>query len=534
MVKGEFNKKSVDELVDYVKNCKGHFAFLIGAGTSREAGIPTAKELIEEWQKKKYDSEGGNPENINDFQKWIKKKEKGKKDNRYGFWFEQCYPTRGERREFIREIVENKEPSFGIIVLASMMDRRYCPVTLTPNFDDLLYDAFYLFLEDKPLVINHDALAPQLRFTENRPAIIKLHGDYLYDNLQNIGDETERLKKNMRDALTQCLREYGLIVVGYGGNDKSIMNALNDTDIPSYGLWWCVRNEKSLSKYAKELLHRPNTFILKIKNSEELFATLWQKFGISIPNPSEIIKRAKKRAEILNEKMEERGEKAPRKEKEKIEKLKIFFNYMTKADEIYEQEKYDEAIKYYDMAIKIGPEFAEIWNNRGNALLKLKKYDEAIECYDKAIEINPKDADVWNGKGVALYMLKKYDEAIECYDKAIEINPKDAGTFENRSEYLIATGKYADALKDAQESVRYSKNDEDTAIGLMLSIISKTLLGEKITEEKRYREICSKEFTTTWDFEILDSWLEKVDMPQGKKDYIQKIMNLLRKHKAEG
>ncbi len=529
---GDFNRKSIEELINFMKNNNNHFAFLIGAGTSREAGIPTAIELIEEWQKKKYKREGGNPNNSKEFKKWVKEKEKSKPrgESKYGFWFEQVYPAREQRRKYIRELVEGKEPSFGIIILASMMGERYCPVALTPNFDDLLYDAFYLFLEKRPLIINHDALAPEFRFTENRPVIIKLHGDYLYDNLKNLRNETERLTKNMEFALNECLREYGLIVVGYGGNDNSIMRVLKDAD-PSYGIWWCARNENSLSKYAKKLLNHSNTFLIKIKDSEDFFATLRGELDIQIPNPAEITERAKKREGTLKRKIGERKEKAKGKEKEELEKIEGFYNLFSTAGKFYDEENYEKAIEFYDKAIDINPKNAEAWNNKGYALYNLKKYDEAIKCYNNAIEINPEYAVAIYNKGTSLEKFGKYDDAIECYDKALEINPEITPAYRHRSELLIIAGEYANALKAAQESLKYSKDDEDVAIGLMFSIIAKTLLGEKATEEKRYKELCSGEFTTTWDFEELDSWVEKADISQEKKDYIQKIMNLLRKHK---
>lgn len=65
-----------------------------------------------------------------------------------------------------------------------MMNEGYVPNALTPNFDDLLFDAFYLFFEDKPHLVDHQAIAPEFKLTRESPTIIKLHGDYLYDNLQ--------------------------------------------------------------------------------------------------------------------------------------------------------------------------------------------------------------------------------------------------------------------------------------------------------------------------------------------------------------
>jgi tetratricopeptide (TPR) repeat protein len=42
------------------------------------------------------------------------------------------------------------------------------------------------------------------------------------------------------------------------------------------------------------------------------------------------------------------------------------------------------------------PNDFDSWNEKGNVYYKLKKYDEAIKCYDKAIEIDPNFTHAWN------------------------------------------------------------------------------------------------------------------------------------------
>ena len=44
----------------------------------------------------------------------------------------------------------------------------------------------------------------------------------------------------------------------------------------------------------------------------------------------------------------------------------------------------------------------------GKGLHDAGKYEEAVASFDKALEIKPKFADVWNSKGDALLKLKKY------------------------------------------------------------------------------------------------------------------------------
>jgi tetratricopeptide (TPR) repeat protein len=53
----------------------------------------------------------------------------------------------------------------------------------------------------------------------------------------------------------------------------------------------------------------------------------------------------------------------------------------------------------------------------------LDKYDDAIKAYDEAIKLDPEDAEAWYDKGAALYMQGKYDEATMAYDTAFKLAP---------------------------------------------------------------------------------------------------------------
>ena len=59
-----------------------------------------------------------------------------------------------------------------------------------------------------------------------------------------------------------------------------------------------------------------------------------------------------------------------------------------------------------------GP-FADISKSGNNNVYNLNKFNEAMKSYDKAIEINPHDSDAWFNKGNALFDLNKFDEAIK-------------------------------------------------------------------------------------------------------------------------
>ena len=94
-----------------------------------------------------------------------------------------------------------------------------------------------------------------------------------------------------------------------------------------------------------------------------------------------------------------------------------------------------------DEAIKLDPNDADAWYNKGIALDNQGKYNEAIEAYDEAIRLDPKHAEAWNNKGNALYSQSKYNESIEAYDEAIKLDPKLAAAWNNKGNALYCPGQ---------------------------------------------------------------------------------------------
>ena len=93
------------------------------------------------------------------------------------------------------------------------------------------------------------------------------------------------------------------------------------------------------------------------------------------------------------------------------------------------EEEWREAVVYYGKSIKLNPQDAKAYNNRGNAKASLKQYNEAIKDYNQAIELNPQYAAAYYNRGNAKYHLKQYNEAIKDYNQAIELNPQDAKAY---------------------------------------------------------------------------------------------------------
>ena len=66
----------------------------------------------------------------------------------------------------------------------------------------------------------------------------------------------------------------------------------------------------------------------------------------------------------------------------------------------------------------------------------------------KAIKLNPNVADAYFNRGAIYEILQKYQQAIKDYTQAIKLNPNFAEAYQNRGNAYKALGKNAEAEKD--------------------------------------------------------------------------------------
>ena len=82
-----------------------------------------------------------------------------------------------------------------------------------------------------------------------------------------------------------------------------------------------------------------------------------------------------------------------------------------------------ENIAKFTEIIKLNPNDAEAYNNRGIIYENLKHNDKALTDFDNAIKFNPDFAEAYFNRGNIYRGLKQYEQAVSDLSKAIEINP---------------------------------------------------------------------------------------------------------------
>src|SRR5664279_1462232 len=129
------------------------YSWLLGAGASATAGIPTGYQMIQEFRTRLYASQAGISLREIDSADPIWQARIDRHHERQGVLppkgdpseysraFEALYPTPEDRRLYIRSQVSKGSPSLGHKVLGSLLSARKTSCVFTTNFDALIENA---------------------------------------------------------------------------------------------------------------------------------------------------------------------------------------------------------------------------------------------------------------------------------------------------------------------------------------------------------------------------------------------------------
>lgn len=274
--------KPEGHLINLLTQTRDHhpnFMLLLGAGASVTSGVNTANAMINEWRKQYAKIHG--PEDA-DAKRYKNAPEE------YAFLFEALFDQPSQRRDYIETCLTNASPSWGYIYLVNLLSCGVFNTIFTTNFDDLINEACFAYSSGvRPVVCAHDSSIENVRVFSNRPKIIKLHGDFLFDNLKNTVRETAALENNMRHRFEQYSSDYGLIVIGYSGSDRSVLEPIeailrSPNGFPN-GVYWCIRKGSQCSPAVEQLSRHPGFHLIEISGFDQFFAELHGSLDLDLP-----------------------------------------------------------------------------------------------------------------------------------------------------------------------------------------------------------------------------------------------------------
>lgn len=445
------NERSGDTLIDAILTRNGNvpnFALFLGSGASSTSYVKTASEMINEWRRRLYERSGTRKS----FDKWLKKQEWYDTDDEYALLFELMYDTCPLRRAYIEECLKDAHPGWGYAYSTNLLKHDVFNVVFTTNFDDLINEACFLYSDVRPLVCAHDSAVSGIRITSARPKIIKLHGDFLFDSIKNTVRELETLESNIKEKLKQFAREYGLVVVGYSGRDRSVMDILDmlvlQGEYFKQGIYWCEREgEEKKGKRLSTLLRRDNVYLTKIAGFDEFMAEISYSAEYGLP-------RQVAEPLLVAE-----------------EKARLFTTLpgSTSNSKIINDDR-DRIIKNLSQASShkiVGDHLPPAF--RVAVLRQKRELEIALEEVEKAYEKDPNDTFIaWEKANLLDKLggdLKKLKDLI--YTRPVGKDPIWDGS---KAYFLLRTNDNHDAQKIAEEVLKSDPTDDIARINLAIAL----------------------------------------------------------------
>ncbi|QKQ27895.1 tetratricopeptide repeat protein [Candidatus Reidiella endopervernicosa] len=469
------------------------FAFILGAGASVPSGIDSGSVLVERWLTELKQRLSHNIEQP--LNEWATADSTGiegfdytKAASFYPMVFERRF--RGDYDEghaYLEECMEGREPSLGYSVLSKILADTRHKVVITTNFDNLVADALATYTQKHPLVAGHESLTSFVRTRLRRPIVAKIHRDLFLGPIN--GSDVDELKEGWEQALKKLFEHYTPIVIGYGGNDGSLMDMLDKMDegsIPG-GIYWCFRKDSPpTDERILRVINKQQGKLVPILGFDELMMELGNRFYYKRLDSDlekqyeERVKRYRDQFEAIQKRINEDNQNTD----EDVADLKEAINSAIGEEtdwwgwQLRINEESALAIKehLYRQALTEIPESNELVGNFALFLKNIRQeYDEAERLYRRSLELDP--SNTHNTENFALFMQeirKDYDQAERLYCRALKLDPNNLNASVNFSAFLIEKGELSEAEEYAENVCR---NEHSPSQGLAEGLLYLAILA---------------------------------------------------------
>ena len=280
-------------------------------------------------------------------------------------------------------------------------------------------------------------------------------------------------------ALSKVFDQYTPIVIGYAGNDGSLMDFLQALEGKT--LYWCLRTSASMLGEAiasqpervKRLAEKHRIHFVPVDSFDHAMASIWgalaSKYPEKFPDLLAALKEKHRNREVAHDdqraalwaKREDTGTVAAAtadvsappsagaaivdatqslralvgKEGDRRD-AKPWWHYQQEIDEIDDVDAKEMA---YQKSLDALPMSAPLLNNFAIHLQHVRKrHDEAEALYERAIAAAPTDADILgNFADFQSDIRHRHDEAEDLHQRAIKADPKHANNLNNFAVFLI-------------------------------------------------------------------------------------------------
>jgi len=175
---------------------------------------------------------------------------------------------------------------------------------------------------------------------------------------------------------------------------------------------------------------------------------------------------------------------------------------------------YDGKIADYSQTIRLSPQFADAYYNRGIAYKAKGDLDSALSDYSQAIRLNPQFADAYYNRGMIYDDKGDLDSALSDYHQAIRLSPQFANAYYNRGIAYKAKGDLDSALSDYSQAIRLNPQFVDAYYNRGNAFKAKGDFSAAIVDYQKYLDLGGG--IRDGDQEKVEGWIRDLKAKLGK------------------
>ena len=460
---------SIQELAQHLRDgqAKGRqpssFCLFLGAGASIAAGIPGTDGMMRRFRanlQERWQSEGAK----SDFESWLTSRQTWSSEySEYSNLFEACEPTPRGRGRHIEQLIAQGRPTFGYFCLSQLLSQSYVDTVVTTNFDDLVYESCARWTGIRPRIYAYGTPGGPISHEAGRPTILKLHGDFLYSRLLRSTDsEVAQPDLNMQTQVRRLVDDYELVVIGYAGNDGSIVEILKAVPDDS-GVYWCVHGDRLPSEEVQVLMaKRPYWFLVRTEGFEQVMDEFLFTVGFSLPNMEQTLQeQSQSIVSIISESDSSHKNHflGQAQESARDEDERGWIESRVEAMQAFSEGDFGAALDAWRRAVELHPDDVVALSDFGSALYHTVQTEEAISEYRRALEINPNDIFAIGNLAASLRHKGQVQESIVVAEGGLTLSPDNSPLINNLGVGLYMNGQRARAEQTFQRNVDLTEDN---------------------------------------------------------------------------
>ena len=126
----------------------------------------------------------------------------------------------------------------------------------------------------------------------------------------------------------------------------------------------------------------------------------------------------------------------------------------------------EEAVKFFQQALKVSPDHLIALDNLGNAYRQLKNWDGARAVFEHALSLSPEDAEASYGLAMVYAQINETDHAYQYLRQALKFRPGYPEALNNLGVLYLRTQRRDDAVASFEECIRVAPGFDQSYLNL--------------------------------------------------------------------